>query len=155
MGAGASAADAAKKAFPSLEGDAQTAFIEKFEKLWPAYEEKMRKGGKESESDAAINAFKYNFAVLVSGVDTMMPEATLDGVEELPDYDKLETKDNSELLKQTVVLKLNGGLGTGMGLDKAKSLLPVSEGNSFFDLIAKQVAFMKKSTKAWISSSCS
>jgi len=144
MGAGASAADAAKKAFPSLEGDAQTAFIEKFEKLWPAYEEKMKKGGKESESDAAINAFKYNFAVLVSGVDTMMPEATLDGVEELPDYDKLDTKDNSELLKQTVVLKLNGGLGTGMGLDKAKSLLPVSEGNSFLDLIAKQVAFMKK-----------
>jgi len=38
---------------------------------------------------------------------------------------------------------LNGGLGTGMGLDKAKSLLPVSEGNSFLDLIAKQVTFMK------------
>merc|ERR1712110_737982 len=48
-----------------------------------------------------------------------------------------------ELLKKTVILKLNGGLGTGMGLDKAKSLLPVCDGNSFLDLIAKQVSFMK------------
>eukprot|EP00928_Gymnodinium_smaydae_P060199 TRINITY_DN4379_c0_g1_i2.p4 TRINITY_DN4379_c0_g1~~TRINITY_DN4379_c0_g1_i2.p4 ORF type:complete len:154 (-),score=42.30 TRINITY_DN4379_c0_g1_i2:890-1351(-) len=31
-----------------------------------------------------------------------------------------------------------------MGLDKAKSLLTASEGNSFLDLIAKQVAHMKK-----------
>jgi UDP-N-acetylglucosamine pyrophosphorylase len=31
-----------------------------------------------------------------------------------------------------------------MGLDKAKSLLPVINGNSFLDLIAKQVLFMRK-----------
>merc|ERR1719183_114033 len=49
-----------------------------------------------------------------------------------------------ELLRETVILKLNGGLGTGMGLDKAKSLLSVVEGNTFLDLIAKQVGFMKK-----------
>lgn len=30
------------------------------------------------------------------------------------------------LLKETAVLKLNGGLGTSMGLEKAKSLLEVS-----------------------------
>merc|ERR1719450_1195363 len=74
----------------------------------------------------------------------MMPESTLDSVESLPDFEKLDIKENPELLKQTVVLKLNGGLGTGMGLDKAKSLLPVSEGKSFLDLIALQVDFMKK-----------
>lgn len=28
------------------------------------------------------------------------------------------------LLKETVVLKLNGGLGTGMGLDKAQNPVP-------------------------------
>merc|ERR1712046_478376 len=44
----------------------------------------------------------------------------------------------------TVMLKLNGGLGTGMGLDKAKSLLEVSNGNSFLDLIANQVKSMKE-----------
>lgn len=42
-------------------------------------------------------------------------------------------------LPETVVLKLNGGLGTSMGLDKAKSLLPVKGDDCFLDLTAKQV----------------
>jgi UDP-N-acetylglucosamine pyrophosphorylase len=116
----------------------------KWDSLWKVYEDKMKNGGKESESAAAINAFKANLAVLVSGADTMMPESSLDPVEKLDEFEKLDITEKPELLKQTVVLKLNGGLGTGMGLDKAKSLLTVSEGNSFLDLIAKQVSFMKK-----------
>lgn len=32
-----------------------------------------------------------------------------------------------------------GGLGTSMGLDKAKSLLPVKGADTFLDLTAKQV----------------
>ena len=43
------------------------------------------------------------------------------------------------LLSKTCILKLNGGLGTSMGLEKAKSLLPVKEGHTFLDLIAQQV----------------
>ena len=39
----------------------------------------------------------------------------------------------------TVIIKLNGGLGTSMGMDKAKSLLPVREGRTFLDLIVDQV----------------
>jgi UDP-N-acetylglucosamine pyrophosphorylase len=115
-----------------------------FEVLWPLYEQKMKEGGKESSSEAAINAFKYNFGVLTSGKSTMMGESELDSVATLPEFDKLEIKEDPALLKSTVVLKLNGGLGTGMGLDKAKSLLPVTGGNTFLDLIAKQVEFMKK-----------
>ena len=37
------------------------------------------------------------------------------------------------------MLKLNGGLGTGMGLDKAKSLLPLKGKETFLDFIAQQV----------------
>ena len=43
------------------------------------------------------------------------------------------------LLSKTAMLKLNGGLGTSMGLEKAKSLLSVKEGKTFLDLIAQQV----------------
>jgi UDP-N-acetylglucosamine pyrophosphorylase len=43
------------------------------------------------------------------------------------------------LLSATAVLKLNGGLGTSMGLEKAKSLLEVKDGKTFLDLIAEQV----------------
>jgi UDP-N-acetylglucosamine pyrophosphorylase len=116
----------------------------KFDALWPKYEDKMQKGGPESSSKAAIDAFKYNFGVLTSGASTMMGEDALDPVKGLPVYEDLQTKDNPELLKKTVVLKLNGGLGTGMGLDKAKSLLPVTGDKTFLDLIALQVDFMKK-----------
>ena len=38
-----------------------------------------------------------------------------------------------------MVIKLNGGLGTGMGLEKAKSLLPVKGDQTFLDFIARQV----------------
>jgi len=108
--------------------------------LWPLYEEKMKKDGCNA---AAIAAFKYTFGVLCSGASTMIPESALDAVATLPDLEKLDIKEDPELLKVTLVLKLNGGLGTGMGLDKAKSLLPVIDGNTFLDLIAKQVGHMK------------
>merc|ERR1719215_1526215 len=147
MGAGASAADA-KKYIPGVTDEQVSTMKEKMDKLWPAYEEKMKKGGKESESDAAINAFKYNFSVLCSGASTTMPESTLESVESLPEFEKLDITDKPELLKQTVVLKLNGGLGTGMGLDKAKSLLKVNGDNTFLDLIAQQVESMKSTFQA-------
>ncbi len=41
------------------------------------------------------------------------------------------------------MLKLNGGLGTSMGLEKAKSLLEVKDGKTFLDLIAEQVKYMR------------
>ena len=47
-------------------------------------------------------------------------------VSSLPDYETLSEEDPS-LLGKTVMLKLNGGLGTGMGLEKAKSLLTLRD----------------------------
>jgi UDP-N-acetylglucosamine pyrophosphorylase len=115
--------------------------MSKFEDLWPTYEAKMKADG---ENDASIAAFKSNLKVLVSGASTMMPESDLDPVSDLPSFESLSITEKPELLKKTLVLKLNGGLGTGMGLDKAKSLLPITGGNTFLDLIAKQVDYMKK-----------
>merc|ERR1719171_2964813 len=102
--------------------------------LWPSYETKMKGDGL---NDAAMAAFKYNFGVLVSGANTMIPEAAIAPAESLPTLEGLNIEPDSSLLKKTVVVKLNGGLGTGMGLDKAKSLLTVTQGMTFLDLIAK------------------
>ena len=44
-----------------------------------------------------------------------------------------------EALARTVIIKLNGGLGTSMGLDRAKTLLPVRDGKTFLDLIVEQI----------------
>jgi UDP-N-acetylglucosamine pyrophosphorylase len=111
-----------------------------FAKLWPAYEEKMKAEGL---SDAAIAAFRYNFSVLTSGKDLMIPESTIKPVDSLPDYADLTAEDPA-LLKQTVMVKLNGGLGTGMGLEKAKSLLDLKDGMTFLDFIASQVTDMRQ-----------
>ena len=69
-----------------------------FEKLWPAYEKKMKKEGL---STAAIAAFRYNFSVLTSGANLMIPESTIKPVDSLPDYASL-SKEDPELLKATV-----------------------------------------------------
>lgn len=47
-------------------------------------------------------------------------------------------------MAQTAVLKLNGGLGTSMGLEKAKSLLLVKDGKTFLDLIAEQIKYTRE-----------
>merc|ERR1719199_2137274 len=72
----------------------------------------------------------------------MIPESSIQPTESLPDYASL-SKEDPELLKQTVMVKLNGGLGTGMGLEKAKSLLDLKDGMTFLDFIAKQVTQMR------------
>src|SRR5260221_9006083 len=44
----------------------------------------------------------------------------------------------SQLLAATVIFKLNGALGTSMGLEGAKSLLAVPPGITFLDVIVRQ-----------------
>jgi len=95
-------------------------------------------------SQAAISAFESSFKLLVSGESGMIAESSISSVPELISTDDIETAPDAALLQETVVLKLNGGLGTGMGLDKAKSLLKVKGDDTFLDLTAKQVIAMRE-----------
>ncbi len=107
---------------------------------------KMEAGGL---SAAAIKAFEHSFRALERNETGMIPESTIDSVHKLPNYSELPEvadADFQALLLKTAVIKLNGGLGTGMGLEKAKSLLPVREGMSFLDLIAKQILHLRAKT---------
>eukprot|EP00551_Chaetoceros_affinis_P004053 CAMPEP_0203680790 /NCGR_PEP_ID=MMETSP0090-20130426/40614_1 /ASSEMBLY_ACC=CAM_ASM_001088 /TAXON_ID=426623 /ORGANISM="Chaetoceros affinis, Strain CCMP159" /LENGTH=1059 /DNA_ID=CAMNT_0050549027 /DNA_START=51 /DNA_END=3230 /DNA_ORIENTATION=+ len=98
----------------------------------------------EGIAPSAISAFESTFNSLVSGNTGIIPESTISPAPDLVKTDSIEIEPNTELLKETVVLKLNGGLGTGMGLDKAKSLLKVKGNDTFLDLTAKQVMKMRK-----------
>jgi len=60
-------------------------------------------------------------------------------VSNLVRYQDIRHDRSSEMLKRTVIIKLNGGLGTSMGLSKAKSLLPVKGNMTFLDIIARQI----------------
>lgn len=51
------------------------------------------------------------------------------------------------VLHKLVVIKLNGGLGTSMGLDKAKTLLRVKNDLTFLDIISKQLLAIRSKYK--------
>lgn len=98
---------------------------------------------KEGISPSAIAAFESTFQALVSGDSGMIPEKDISPVLDLAKSANFKAEPDTSLLGKTVVLKLNGGLGTGMGLDKAKSLLQVKGTDTFLDLTAKQVTQMR------------
>ena len=91
--------------------------------------------------DVAIRTFEHYYNQLAAGETGLIPESGIEPVTSLPDADQLgeehETAGQAALPK-TVLLKLNGGLGTSMGLSKAKALLPVRDGLTFLDIIAHQ-----------------
>ncbi len=88
-----------------------------------------------------IDTFAYYYDKLVSGYSGLIPETDIVPVSTVPDMETfpnyLADKGRAALAK-TAVIKLNGGLGTSMGLEKAKSLLPVKNGYSFLDVISRQ-----------------
>ncbi len=99
-------------------------------------------------SEPAIKAFERNYAQLGQDDCGLIPESSIQPVESLPSLAEIHAKTTPrpELLNETAVLKLNGGLGTGMGLERAKSLLPVHDGLTFLDLIVRQVLHFRKTS---------
>lgn len=89
-----------------------------------------------------INTFKCYFNQFLYGAQGKLSDRDVLPVadSELADYDQMDQFKpiGEQALNKTAVIKLNGGLGTSMGLESAKSLIPVKEGLSFLDLILLQ-----------------
>lgn len=95
----------------------------------------------ENLPDIFIDNFAYYYQKLVEGDDGMIPDSSIQPVDTLADSDLLPealTRVGLSALNRTVIIKLNGGLGTGMGLTGPKSLLVVKDGLTFLDIIALQ-----------------
>jgi UTP--glucose-1-phosphate uridylyltransferase len=105
--------------------------------------EKMRREGL---PDAAIDTFRHYYRQLAEGETGMLPESDIEPVEELQDLESLPEEDAP--LDQAVVLKLNGGLGTSMGMTRAKSLIEAKDGQTFLDVIARQVLELRRRSGA-------
>jgi UTP--glucose-1-phosphate uridylyltransferase len=102
--------------------------------------DKMRSEGL---PEIAIDTFAHYEERLDRGEQGMLPESELEPLTDVPSYDDLPDADGAAL-GQVVVLKLNGGLGTSMGMTKAKSLLEVKEGHTFLDVIVRQVLHLRE-----------
>ena len=95
--------------------------------------------------EVAIETFAHYFRLLEHGETGMIPESAIEPVdmEALRDVE-VSDDDAAAAIRTTAVIKLNGGLGTSMGMDRAKSLLCVRRGLSFLDIIARQVLHLRK-----------
>ena len=110
--------------------------------------DKMRQEG---VADAAVATFADFYERLVAGEQGTLPEDEIEPVRDVPDAGDLPEPDEEEarrVLDRAVVIKLNGGLGTSMGMTQAKSLLEVKDGLSFLDIIARQVLDARARTGA-------
>lgn len=96
---------------------------------------------------SAIEAFRRNFYALVRQESGLIGEETITPATGLADWGKLSADAAdaaAELLGQVVVIKLNGGLGTSMGLQAAKSLLSVRDGATFLDIMVRQILHLRE-----------
>ena len=88
----------------------------------------------------AIDALSHYYRLLEHGETGMIPESSIDplDMESLADVE-VSDEAGRAALRKVAIIKLNGGLGTSMGMDRAKSLLCVRRGLSFLDIISRQV----------------
>jgi len=91
--------------------------------------------------EVVLDTFEYYYNQLLSGETGLLPESLINNIENLPHYNNVAESSlnyGKTVLHKSVIIKLNGGLGTSMGLSEAKSLLRIKEQYSFLDIIAKQ-----------------
>ena len=98
--------------------------------------------------ESAIKAFERARSLVEKGGKGELSEKEIVQAVGVTDYEGLRSQASIDpaLLAQTVVIKLNGGLGTGMGLEKVKSLLEVRPGVAFLDLMSRQILTLRKET---------
>ncbi len=89
-----------------------------------------------------INTFTYYYKKVVSGATGLISNRDIKPVapDEIEDASRIKEYDESgrKALSRAVIIKLNGGLGTSMGLTKAKSFLKVKNEKTFLEIILKQ-----------------
>jgi UTP--glucose-1-phosphate uridylyltransferase len=93
----------------------------------------------------AIETFAHYYRLLEHGETGMIAEDSIEPLDsESLDDVEVDDESASAALRTTAVIKLNGGLGTSMGMERAKSLLCVRKGMSFLDVIARQVLHLRR-----------
>lgn len=111
------------------------------------FREKMAEAGL---PQVVIDTFAYYYTRLVTGdtgriSDRDITPITNDEIVQLQDVSEYREA-GRQALKHAVVIKLNGGLGTSMGLSKAKSLLEAKNGLHFLDIIIRQTLAQRNKT---------
>ena len=108
-----------------------------------AAQDKMRAAGVAAN---AIDVFSHYYRELAQGATGLIREDMITPVLDPPQLADVASDEAGagEALARTVMIKLNGGLGTSMGMDRAKSLLPVRDDRTFLDVAMDQVRHARR-----------
>lgn len=106
---------------------------------------KMRGEGLPEE---AIRTFAHAYRELAAGASGTLPDRDLEPAGDVPDAEELTASAGRPVLDRVVVVKLNGGLGTSMGMSGPKSLIEAREGLSFLDITVRQVLALRRRSGA-------
>jgi len=92
------------------------------------------------------DVFLSQYDKMIGGEESDIREQTIKPVDNVADIETLEdfSQQGEAVLAESVMIKLNGGLGTSMGLEKAKSLLTAKDDLSFLEIIIQQVLSQRK-----------
>ena len=96
---------------------------------------------------AELSALRRRLRQLGEQQAGRLPGEVLEPLPDLPRLDELPEPPPGqarEVLDQLVIVKLDGGLGTSMGLSGPKSLFEVKPGTSFLDVLATQVLALRQ-----------
>jgi UTP--glucose-1-phosphate uridylyltransferase len=110
-----------------------------------AAEEKMRADGQHEE---AIRNFRSAYQRMEKGEAALIPTAELEPAGDVPGLEDLSAPEDPDVLDRVVMIKLNGGLATTMGLQQPKSLLEAREGRSFLEIIIGQALALRRRYRA-------
>src|SRR5437588_2565471 len=106
-----------------------------------AAEQKMRDDG---QSEEAIRNFRSAYQRLERGESVLIPTAELEPAGDIPGLADLGEPNDPAVLDRFVVIKLNGGLATTMGLQRPKSLVEARDGRSFLEIIIGQTLALRR-----------
>ena len=97
----------------------------------------------------AIETFAHYYGLVRGGETGLISKEQIEPVDSLTALGALSDyrTAGASALVRLAVIKLNGGLGTSMGMTQAKSLLPIKEKLSFLDIIVRQVLHLRETHK--------
>ena len=106
------------------------------------FAQKMRKA---HQPAVVMRAFRHYYTQLVEGATGYITSKEAQPVNTLPTVEALATyRDAGQAaLDRTAVIKLNGGLGTTMGMNGPKSLVQVKGEFTFLDIIIHQLLYLR------------
>lgn len=93
----------------------------------------------------AVAVFEEYWRQLEDGAQGTIPEDSISPLVDVPELRDIDVSDaqRAEALTKVAIVKLNGGLGTGMGMSGPKSALVARDGLTFLDIIARQTLALR------------